>query len=123
VCRCLCFDVSFERLKLIAESTGGGLLEAHRQTGCGARCGLCLPYIQVMLKTGRTLLPVMWADDFRAHGVNPGRIQQIQKSLMEARGGLVRKSVVKGAGAEKPRAQRAAAGGSRAQHSSDSPAS
>jgi bacterioferritin-associated ferredoxin len=82
--RCLCFDVSFERLKEIADRTGGGLLEAHRQTGCGARCGLCIPYIQVMLKTGETDLPVMWAEEFEAHGVNPGRVQRIQKMLAGA---------------------------------------
>lgn len=83
--RCLCFDVSFERLKSIADKTGGGLLEAHRQTGCGARCGLCLPYIQVMLKTGQADLPVMWAEEFRRYGVNPGRIQQIQNALTGGR--------------------------------------
>jgi bacterioferritin-associated ferredoxin len=83
--RCLCFDVSFERLKTIADRTGGGLLEAHRQTGCGARCGLCLPYIQVMLKTGQTDLPVMWAEEFRRYGVNPGRIQQVQNALSGGR--------------------------------------
>lgn len=82
--RCLCFEVEFSKIKSIAESTGGGLLEAHRRTGCGARCGLCLPYIQVMLKTGQTDLPVMWAEEFRRHGVNPGRVQQIQASLTRA---------------------------------------
>ncbi|USN97888.1 MAG: hypothetical protein H6810_06740 [Phycisphaeraceae bacterium] len=72
----------FERLLQIMDRSGGGLLEAHRQTGCGARCGLCLPYIQVVVKTRQTSLPIMWADDFRAHGINPGRIQHIQKSLL-----------------------------------------
>ena len=83
--RCLCFDVRFDRLLQIMDETGGGLLEAHRRTGCGARCGICLPYIQVMIKTRRTALPVMWADQFREHGVHPGRIQQIQKSFAEVR--------------------------------------
>ena len=90
--RCLCFEVEFSKIKSIADSTGGGLLEAHRRTGCGARCGLCLPYIQVMLKTGQTDLPVMWAEEFRRHGVNPGRIQQIQASLARARTAMQRQA-------------------------------
>lgn len=84
--RCMCFDVRIRRILDIIERTGGGLLEAHRQTGCGARCGLCLPYIQVAIKTGHTTLPVMWADEFRKHGVNPGRIEHIQRSMLKRRG-------------------------------------
>ncbi|MBZ0171304.1 MAG: hypothetical protein K8E66_02900 [Phycisphaerales bacterium] len=77
----MCFGVRFQRILDIIERSGGGLCEAHRQTGCGARCGLCLPYIQVAIKTGRTRLPVMWAEEFLAQGVNPGRVQGVQDAL------------------------------------------
>lgn len=81
--RCICFDRSFEEVRDIAVRTGGGLLEAHKQTGCGARCGLCLPYIQYMLMTGDTDLPVMWSDDFSREGINPGRIAKLEKRLRD----------------------------------------
>lgn len=78
--RCVCFDASFDRIKAIADA-GGGLLAAHQQTGCGARCGLCIPYIQVMLKTGETDLPIMWSDDFAQHAVNPGPVARIERQI------------------------------------------
>ena len=81
--RCICFDRSFDEVLEIAETTGGGLLEAHKQTGCGARCGLCLPYIQYMLRTGDTDLPVMWSDEFRDAGINPGRIAKLEARLRD----------------------------------------
>jgi bacterioferritin-associated ferredoxin len=84
VSRCICFDVSFDRLREIATSTGGGLLAAHKETGCGARCGLCLPYIQFMLRTGDTDLPVMWSEDFESAGISPGRLARLEKMLREA---------------------------------------
>jgi len=75
----VCFDVSFERIRTLAED--GGLPEAHRRTGCGGRCGLCLPYIQLMLTTGETVFPVMWAEDFARLGIKAGRIHQIQHAF------------------------------------------
>ncbi|MEM1183775.1 MAG: hypothetical protein AAGI53_02125 [Planctomycetota bacterium] len=81
--RCICFDRTFEELLQIAVSTGGGLLEAHKQTGCGARCGLCLPYIQLMLREGSTDLPVLWSEDFRREGINPGRIAKLEARIRD----------------------------------------
>lgn len=56
--RCVCMDVTFERLHRLA-AHGAGLDELRRRTGCGAGCGLCIPYIRAMLATGRTRFPVM----------------------------------------------------------------
>ncbi len=81
--KCICFGVSFERLLAIAEHEGGGLLAAHRQTGCGARCGLCLPYIQLVLQSRETRLPVMWSEDFERRGINPGRLARLERRLRE----------------------------------------
>lgn len=81
VTQCVCFDVTFERCLRIAEDSGQGLLGAHNATGCGARCGICIPYLTVVLKTGETDLPIMWTDDFRAHGVHPGPIAQLERRL------------------------------------------
>lgn len=84
VTRCICFDVTFAELKRIADEINGGLLEMHRATGCGARCGLCLPYIQAMIQTGRSTFPVMWTADFQALGINPGYIARLERRLREA---------------------------------------
>lgn len=56
--RCVCRDVTFARLKALAAEHGWGLEELSRSTGCGTVCGLCRPYIRVMLATGRTEVPV-----------------------------------------------------------------
>lgn len=84
--RCICFDRGFDEIRDIAEATGGGLLEAHKQTGCGARCGLCLPYIQFMLRCGESDLPIMWSADFEREGINPGRIAKIEAQIREEAG-------------------------------------
>lgn len=57
--RCYCRHVFFEDLWKIAERTGEGLTQLGEQTGCGTACGLCVPYLRVMLATGRTELPVL----------------------------------------------------------------
>ena len=56
--RCVCHDVSFERLKQDAERHGGGLEQLQRRFGCGTGCGLCVPYILAMLRTGRVVFEV-----------------------------------------------------------------
>ncbi len=81
VSSCICFSVSFDRIREAAGHHERGLLEAHRKTGCGGRCGLCLPYIKLMLMTGRTSLPVMWSEEFDKHGINPGRIRAIERAI------------------------------------------
>jgi bacterioferritin-associated ferredoxin len=78
---CVCFDVSFERIREAAGNHERGILEAHRKTGCGGRCGLCLPYIKLMLKTGQTTLPVMWSEEFNKHGIQPGRVKAIERAI------------------------------------------
>ena len=81
--RCVCFDVTFEALIELEKSHGEGLAGLHCRTGCGGKCGLCIPYIQVMLRTGQTRMPIMWSDDFKAQGVAPGAVGRIEQSLWE----------------------------------------
>lgn len=57
--RCYCLEVRFAHLQEIAEETGADFETLRDQTGCGNSCGLCIPYIRIMLKTGRTDLPVL----------------------------------------------------------------
>lgn len=62
--RCTCFRVSFEELKAIADETGAGFEELAERTQCGMGCGMCTPYIHIMLKTGRTVLPVLTSEEY-----------------------------------------------------------
>ncbi|MBX3388307.1 MAG: (2Fe-2S)-binding protein [Phycisphaeraceae bacterium] len=57
--RCICHDVTFAELKRLAENGVRDLDELSKRTGCGTGCGMCIPYIRVMLATGITDLPVL----------------------------------------------------------------
>jgi len=52
--RCVCFDVTFERLHRHAVAHHLDFDELQRRFGCGRGCGLCVPFIRLMLSTGRT---------------------------------------------------------------------
>lgn len=57
--RCICKQVPFATLKALADIGIRDLDELSRRTGCGTGCGMCIPYIRVMLATGVTDLPVL----------------------------------------------------------------
>lgn len=57
--RCVCADVTFERLLDLARRNDWGIEELRRRTGCTASCGLCGPYIEIVLRTGRTSIPII----------------------------------------------------------------
>lgn len=57
--RCVCKSVSFSRLKELADQGHSDLDALSKKTGCGTGCGMCVPYIRVVLATGRTNLPIM----------------------------------------------------------------
>ena len=52
-------DISFEELKRFAEETNADFRELVRRTRCGTSCGMCKPYIRIMLETGLTEIPVL----------------------------------------------------------------
>jgi len=56
--RCVCRDVPFDRLKAIAEANGDDAERLRERTGCGGECGMCFPYLRVMLETGETSVPL-----------------------------------------------------------------
>lgn len=51
---CICQATPFEELLRRATAAGWELEDLMRETGCGARCGLCRPYLRRMLRTGQT---------------------------------------------------------------------
>lgn len=65
VSMCVCRGVPFHTL-LARARTGGWDLEAlMRETGCGAQCGLCRPYLRRMLATGETTFHELLWDEPR----------------------------------------------------------
>lgn len=54
VTTCLCRGITFAALLPRARSAGWDLAALMRETGCGAGCGLCRPYLRRMLATGET---------------------------------------------------------------------
>ena len=63
--RCVCYDVMFTRIAALAKA-GKSLEQIRAETGCSGGCGMCKPYIDVVIATGRTVLPVMSEEVCRA---------------------------------------------------------
>ncbi|MBL9119334.1 MAG: (2Fe-2S)-binding protein [Phycisphaerae bacterium] len=57
--RCVCTDCTFEELKELAAKKNLDFRALSRASGCGMGCGLCTPYIKVMLATGETVFTEM----------------------------------------------------------------
>jgi bacterioferritin-associated ferredoxin len=53
ITRCVCRDTSFASLLTLAGERQWTLADLVRETGCGAGCGLCRPYLREMLRTGQ----------------------------------------------------------------------
>jgi bacterioferritin-associated ferredoxin len=60
---CICKATSFEVLLPIARERGWDLSDLMRETGCGAQCGLCRPYLRRMLRTGETAFHELLSPD------------------------------------------------------------
>lgn len=63
--RCICHKVRFATLLELSQRVGRDLDALSKETQCGTGCGMCVPYIQLMLATGRTSLPVMRPEDIK----------------------------------------------------------
>jgi bacterioferritin-associated ferredoxin len=57
--RCVCHQQKFDELAPLAVEAGGDLARLMELTGCGTRGGLCIPYLRLMLATGKTRFPIM----------------------------------------------------------------
>ena len=57
--RCVCFDQPFEKLLRLAREEGLTQDQLSERTGCCTGCGMCKPYVRVVLSTGRTSIPLM----------------------------------------------------------------
>jgi bacterioferritin-associated ferredoxin len=64
VSRCICRDLSFSDLLPRARTAGWSLENLMSETGAGAQCGLCRPYLRRMLRTCETAFhQLLGADD------------------------------------------------------------
>jgi bacterioferritin-associated ferredoxin len=66
VTRCLCRGLPFADLLPLARANAWDLAALARETGAGAGCGLCRPYLRRMLETGETVFrELLWEDGAR----------------------------------------------------------
>lgn len=70
--RCCCRNVLFCDLQKAAREAGVTVEQMADELGCGSSCGLCVPYIRLMIKTGLTDLPVIGSESYR-HLVRTGK--------------------------------------------------
>jgi bacterioferritin-associated ferredoxin len=63
VSMCVCRGLPFSQLLPRARSAGWDLDALMRETGCGAQCGLCRPYLRRMLATGETAFHELLVDE------------------------------------------------------------
>lgn len=57
--QCLCYPHTFAELKRLAEENGWQEVEEITEAvGCGSGCGLCRPYLALMLETGETAFEI-----------------------------------------------------------------
>lgn len=59
VTHCICHDISLARLREIAAAERLELDALKQRTGCCTGCGLCEPYVRLMLRTGQTSFRVL----------------------------------------------------------------
>lgn len=58
VTRCVCFNQSFEDLKRIMASKNLTTFESLKcEVVFGEKCKMCVPYVQKMIETGKTMFP------------------------------------------------------------------
>ncbi|MCU0689224.1 MAG: hypothetical protein MUE97_05740 [Phycisphaerales bacterium] len=56
--RCICYNVPFSEVASLAKS-GQSFDAISETTGCCQGCGMCEPYVRVVIATGRVSLPVL----------------------------------------------------------------
>lgn len=57
--RCVCVNITFERLLALHREHGWDLETLKHETGCCTGCTTCEPYIRLTLRTGETSHPVL----------------------------------------------------------------
>lgn len=55
VTKCICSDILFSEMKITTEKYGlKNIKDLREYVSFGENCSLCLPYVELMFKTGKT---------------------------------------------------------------------
>jgi bacterioferritin-associated ferredoxin len=57
--RCVCHDIEFADLKHLADSVNLDIEGLKRASRCCSSCGMCEPYVRLMLVTGKVRFPIL----------------------------------------------------------------
>ncbi len=61
--RCVCFDKTFAEMKNIIDEKGiASIYELKKIIPFGNNCGICMPYVEQVIKTGKTSFNVINLD-------------------------------------------------------------
>ncbi len=71
IVRCECRHLPFDRLLPMARADDWDLVTLIRETGCGAQCGLCRPYLRRMLATGETVFHEILTEELPDSAARP----------------------------------------------------
>lgn len=58
VSRCICHNVPFTTIAEMAKR-GMTFAQIQTETKCSTGCAMCEPYVHVVIRTGRTIVPVL----------------------------------------------------------------
>ncbi|MBS0197183.1 MAG: (2Fe-2S)-binding protein [Planctomycetes bacterium] len=64
--RCVCHNLTFSYLKQVADANSANLSMLMQLTDCCSNCGMCTPYVILMLQTGATVFPALSASKVQA---------------------------------------------------------
>ena len=53
--RCICTNMTFVQLRVLAEAEGLDLAQLQARCGASSQCGRCEPYLRRMLQDGTTV--------------------------------------------------------------------
>jgi NAD(P)H-nitrite reductase large subunit len=64
VTHCVCYEVSFARMKRLIDGHGLATIDDLRaHVEFGLKCGMCLPYVERIFREGGTAFEPEWQDD------------------------------------------------------------
>lgn len=67
--RCVCQRTLFAQLLPQVREGSWDLKRLMRETGCGAQCGLCRPYLRAMIRSGTTVFHRVLVETDDAEGM------------------------------------------------------
>ncbi|MBY0262357.1 MAG: (2Fe-2S)-binding protein [Phycisphaerales bacterium] len=89
VSRCVCHRLPFEDLKARAAARSLSFEQLKQETRCASGCGMCEPYVRLMLVTGETSFRVLTSAAIRKHlrdrGMNEDALDPKPAAAMPSR--------------------------------------